>query len=379
MKSKDSCVIIPRVAYAAKISVAASSYSKEEMNKRVLSDLLLKSTSSTNDVCTQSSNDYTDEQIEVLILQCHSEGVLWKGLIPLFSSKSAIIKPTLQSSLSKSERNACSRRREKKRTSSSPQTRALSILITHFRHRMIEVVSNDGECCTNLINDDGKSFHCFATKAQYHHQVILIVLPHSNAQYYSRTSSARPTNLFALRLISYEKAFIQLTSLSAYISTLGGGCFLCKYLSTAVALARRQCAIALIRGDNDMALKCRINEGYCYIHAGKFVKGRKVIRRVLRDVLHLQQDEDSIKEDGLLHHAPEKELSELTIIKNMCYSALRLSKLMKEMVLAEESSISSDNTQQRKESSGSENDKSTISNTHDDYQRIRIVNDRKWI
>ena len=127
-----------------------------------------------------------------------------------------------------------------------------------------------------------------------------------------------------------------------------------------------------------MALKCRINEGYCYIHAGKFVKGRKVIRRVLRDVA-LQQDEDSIKEDGLLHHTPEKELSELTIIKNMCYSALRLSKLMKEMVLAEESSISSDNTQQRKESSGSENDKSTISNTHDDYQRIRIVNDRKWI
>ena len=143
MKSKDSCVIIPRVAYAAKISVAASSYSKEEMNKRVLSDLLLKSTSSTNDVCTQSSNDYTDEQIEVLILQCHSEGVLWKGLIPLFSSKSAIIKPTLQSSLSKSERNACSRRREKKRASSSPQTRVLSILINHFHHRMIEVVSNE--------------------------------------------------------------------------------------------------------------------------------------------------------------------------------------------------------------------------------------------
>ena len=244
---------------------------------------------------------------------------------------------------------------------------------------MIEVVSNDGECYTNLINDDGKSFHCFATKAQYHHQVILIVLPHTNAQYYSRTSSARPTNLFALRLISYEKAFIQLTSLSAYISTLGGGFFLCKYLSTAVALARRQCAIALIRGDTDMALKCRINEGYCYIHAGKFVKGRKVIRRVLKDVLLLQQNEDSIKEDGLLHHTPEKELSELTIIKNMCYSALRLSKLMKEMVLAEESSISSDNTQQRKESSGSGNDKSAISNTHDDYQRIRIVNDRKWI
>ena len=39
-----------------------------------------------------------------------------------------------------------------------------------------------------------------------------------------------------------------------------------------------------------MALKCRINEGYCFIHAGKLNRGKKVIRRVLGDVLKMQRE-----------------------------------------------------------------------------------------
>ena len=71
-----------------------------------------------------------------------------------------------------------------------------------------------------------------------------------------------------------------------------------------------------------MSLKCRINEGYCYIHAGRIKRARRTIRHVLRDVLGLIAKDGLEGEDGL-HHTPDRELNELTVIKNMAYSALR--------------------------------------------------------
>ena len=138
---------------------------------------------------------------------------------------------------------------------------------------------------------------------------------------------------------------------------------MCKYLSTAVSLARQQCIISLLRGDYELSLKCRINEGYCYIHAGKFKTGRRVIRRVLKDISQLQTKAGihyNNEEEGLLQHTPERELGELTIIKNMCHSALRLSRLAEKKLQEDADSIVS------------------TSSTHDDYQRIRVARDRKW-
>ena len=76
-----------------------------------------------------------------------------------------------------------------------------------------------------------------------------------------------------------------------------------------------------------MALKCRINEGYCFIHAGKLNRGKKVIRRVLGDVLKMQREkrgggycsgssssrsnssaEEATGNELLLEHTAEKEL-----------------------------------------------------------------------
>ena len=293
-------------------------------------------------------NDIQQQKFSICIISLHSEGVMWKGLLPLFSPM----------------------------TSRRIKNCAVNVIMNHFHN---DISHTDAKCAKD-VNEDAnikckseihESFHTFTFTSgggcsSNNNPSILFIIPHYTAQYYSRTSASRPTNIFAIGLISYEKVFIQLTSISAYISTLGGGAFMCKYLSTAVALARQQCTISLLRGDYELSLKCRINEGYCYIHAGKFKRGTRVIRRVLRDVIQLQTKAGihyNNDEEGLLQHTPEKELSELTIIKNMCYSALRLARLA-EKKLKEDANCSHDNV--------------STSSTHDDYQRIRVARDRKW-
>lgn len=88
-----------------------------------------------------------------------------------------------------------------------------------------------------------------------------------------------------------DDAQIRLTSLSAYVSTLGGGAFLCHYLSVAMRLTRRQPCLAVLRGNRDTASRCRINAGYCFIRNGKADRRKRVIRLVLGDVLGLLEPE----------------------------------------------------------------------------------------
>jgi hypothetical protein len=165
-----------------------------------------------------------------------------------------------------------------------------------------------------------------------------------------------------------------------------------------------------------MAFKCRINEGYCYIHGGKLNKGKRVIRRVLQEVIQLQleeqggqvvlmSDEKKEEEEVLLHHPSSVvELSEIDIVKNMCHSALQFADLIREASSSLTTTVAGDerrsseivtlkskyhhdqddgyvNTklQSKMDGSGRQHDKmKIITPTHDDYQRIRVVQDRKW-
>eukprot|EP00545_Synedropsis_sp_CCMP1620_P014540 CAMPEP_0119007778 /NCGR_PEP_ID=MMETSP1176-20130426/3244_1 /TAXON_ID=265551 /ORGANISM="Synedropsis recta cf, Strain CCMP1620" /LENGTH=136 /DNA_ID=CAMNT_0006959993 /DNA_START=502 /DNA_END=912 /DNA_ORIENTATION=- len=68
--------------------------------------------------------------------------------------------------------------------------------------------------------------------------------------------------------------------MSAWIATLGGGYFLCRHLSTAVFLAQQQRALALWMGDYQTADQCTLNEAFNYIHAGRFVRAKKMILAV---------------------------------------------------------------------------------------------------
>lgn len=146
-----------------------------------------------------------------------------------------------------------------------------------------------------------------------------------------------------------------------------------------------------------MALKCRINEGYCYIHGGKLNKGKKIIRLVLRDAIKMQLEQEGsvvVNKDQLqLQHPPDGELSELVVITNMCHSALRFANLIKAASLEvtesellgndtgfDGTSLPSVDNEQHNYLSPTEDihHKERVSSTHDDFQRIRIVKDRKW-
>mmetsp|Transcript_29093 Transcript_29093/g.49615 ORF Transcript_29093/g.49615 Transcript_29093/m.49615 type:complete len:345 (+) Transcript_29093:139-1173(+) len=313
----------------------------------------------------------THRGCRLLIIQCHSDGVMWEGLVPLLMDK------------------------QEQPISTNMNHIALKVLIHHFNDYILRIESNHTNCsddgtdmenenqCNNCywmtepINMIVKDEHSNIASKQSTQQHLSVVILPPNPLYkcitYSRIPSSSPTSLFAGRLIYNENTLIRLTSLSAYISTMGGGFFLCRYLTTAVAMARQQCRIALIRGDEEMAFKCRINEGYCYIHAGKLNRGKKIIKFVLYDVAKRQKQKYGIDwkvsleqhEESELAHTSDRELSELTVIRNMCTSALRFANLIKQQKKLEEE-VARDESQD------------SLSATHDDFQRIRVVKNRIW-
>jgi hypothetical protein len=96
-----------------------------------------------------------------------------------------------------------------------------------------------------------------------------------------RLSRLGPELAWTGRLIGWENLRIKLQTLNAVVATLGGGYFLCRHLSTAVALARYQRGIALRLNDAHLALHCTVNEAYNYIHAGQFNAALLLIRTVM--------------------------------------------------------------------------------------------------
>lgn len=403
------------------------------------------------DDCSERRHGIVREY-EMLILQCHSEGVIWRGLMPLLFPMMSEVLPISPVSMDNGPNNSYAQvnendvhcdggqkhngkdrtttlhmsRKEKESKLCIAQLRAFVLLVNHFQnwtHRIQFTFSDidddrvstldDFFCCSISKSAKWCSMKGLRHSTKYNNisnsennsnkPIILFLLPphtplnHQQCeffQYYSRTPSNAPNNPFSLRLILNENNYIRLTSLSAYISTLGGGFFLCRYLSTAISLARRQCALALLRGDVMMAMKCRINEGYCYIHGGKFNKGKKKIRLVLRDALQMRMEKEGVatKEQLSQQYPPDGELSELVVIENMCLSSLRFAQLMKEAsstAEAEDSPTGIDrsggtaiHTFEKEQSSTITDEgiqrKKRVSLTHDDLQRIRIVKDRKW-
>ena len=59
-----------------------------------------------------------------------------------------------------------------------------------------------------------------------------------------------------------------LQSLNAFISTLGGGHFLCKHLTAARELAEKQIAVARAMGDEGTAARCAVHIAYGSIMVG---------------------------------------------------------------------------------------------------------------
>lgn len=423
-----SCLKCPRswrdLLSRAAVAASVSDVVHDEHNSECSSffDGLCNNGSKTPPPSDQKEEQHHVDQCDVLVLQCHSDGVMWRGLMPMLTSQ------TLQSiSL-----HPCVRQLHHNDRVSSD---VLAILTYHYQYKIRKVSiqslsdlianqrCNNSHAITNnnyeikrtrwaFVSvpvsslDFNNSNHATEHKttmqqppsSNAHKPLILIILP-PNPYFspttftYSRIPSSSPTSLFSKRLITYENTMIRLTSISAYISTLGGGFFMCRYLSTAVALARQQCRIALIRGDEEMAFRCRINEGYCFIHAGELKKGKRVIRSVLGDVIqrlklkHGEEDNE-IAEPTIFEFTSRdeylgketdtdnsrKEFCEMTVIKNMCHSALWFADQIKEAVADDKESGHGD----KQSVNVAKKRNRQPSATHDDFQRIRIVKDRAW-
>jgi hypothetical protein len=152
---------------------------------------------------------------------------------------------------------------------------------------------------------------------------------------------------FTELLVTWEHQMIQYQTMAGWLSTLGGGYFFCRHLSTALTLAKKQLKVALLMGDYNMAYKCVINQAYSYIYAGYFPMALKTV--------------DSIDE---LNKKVDTRPLEPVIVSMQASARLfckRFRKASKKLNAAPK---------------GTEGKAEHPPMTTDDYQRIRIVQDQ---
>eukprot|EP00956_Cyclotella_meneghiniana_P034679 scaffold107436_cov39-Cyclotella_meneghiniana.AAC.3 len=387
-----------------------------------------------------------------LDLQCHSEGVFWRGLVPLLlfteesseSNAAAAAADLALAALMAHYQSCITIRSSSSIKCHRDEVEASSFELTShiLRNNHIAVLEDDHCLTIQIINTSSlqsliaSNYRTNDTNANNKHiipPVIILTIhpPDPSNNYYSRTPSTRPTNTYTLQLLQYEKHQIQLTSLSAYLSTLGGGYFLTHQTSTAYNMAYRQYIVANRRGDMDMGWRCRINMGYCCFYTGGCLEyGKKIVWNVLNEVMCiLRRDDESDIEHGdvcnnnknnnniihddenilqnsstngspsnLAYSSPlhkitnnnnEKKYNQtmnnhettanycnnnnnLIIIKNMCLSALWFAEKLQEA----NTSKTERHGNNFEGLGGSSSTSGGISSTHDDYKRIRVVRDR---
>jgi hypothetical protein len=193
--------------------------------------------------------------------------------------------------------------------------------------------------------------------------ILLPVYPIPSSSSSSSSSSypycnLYPEQLFTSALVRQENLYIKLQTLNAFIATMGGGYFLCRYLNTAVKLARYQRRIALALDDVQLAMKCTINEAYNYIHAGEIGLAKRLIRRTWK-----QAKERAFQEKINVWNRDSS--SSMDVVLGMCRSALWFAKAVERAGLREEELDMTSST-----TSSSEVHRQA---TRDDFLRIRIV------
>ena len=95
-----------------------------------------------------------------------------------------------------------------------------------------------------------------------------------------------PDAIFASIVLRTEHVLLRLQTMTAWLSTLGGGYFFCRRLQFSLQLARQQRLLALQIGNIAMARQCSVNEAYNLIYAGKFQAAKRVLQQ-LEDSIHV--------------------------------------------------------------------------------------------
>lgn len=83
----------------------------------------------------------------------------------------------------------------------------------------------------------------------------------------------------ARRAVRFVHAAVSLVTANAFISTLGGGHFLCRHLDQAKVLAKLQIAVSVGLQDPVLESKCRVNLAYGAMQSGRFSRARRILER----------------------------------------------------------------------------------------------------
>lgn len=102
----------------------------------------------------------------------------------------------------------------------------------------------------------------------------IFVLPSIGASPVDRVGSGR--------LIHLENNFVRLHTANAYVSTIGGGAFLMKFIGDAVRQALKQVAIARALGDVGLEARCHVHLAYCDVQVGRFRSAYRRLRLLHR-------------------------------------------------------------------------------------------------
>lgn len=89
-----------------------------------------------------------------------------------------------------------------------------------------------------------------------------------------------PNTPWTRRLNALNSLYLTLEHTNAYVSTLGGGAFLCRHLGFAVRAARTQMAIARMMNDHHLYGVAHVHLVYVAITAGRWAKAKQLIRQL---------------------------------------------------------------------------------------------------
>jgi hypothetical protein len=274
---------------------------------------------------------------DAYLLDCHTPGVLWRGMAPIFlEAPESIAQRLLHIIVLKSSHGSLlPSSSSSKDGEEGDHVDVEQPAFPGFRNRQLLLSvsdkknNNNNNNINNNDDDDDKTKPSPPSPLSTSSILICLQPP--------LLTPSVESDMFSSIVIQVEHSLLRLQTLSAWMATLGGGYFFCRRLSIALYLARHQRRVALHIGNQPMARQCRINEAYNLLYAGHFKPALSV----------LQQLEAELPSDD-------------TVTRNQCQAARVLAKRLKQ--------VAKQGLLQRYHPT----EKGTR-HAIDDYQRIRIV------
>ena len=110
--------------------------------------------------------------------------------------------------------------------------------------------------------------------------VLVVPASWSGSNFFTCSSSVNTSWGIRVRGLIARHRSLRVTN--AYISTLGGGYFMCRYIHEAQRMAENQLRVAQQLGDDILAARCRVHLVYNKIQLGKFSEAAQDLEREQR-------------------------------------------------------------------------------------------------